>query len=123
MSDVFEDQRKFMRACGQTVDRFDDAQFHLYCDLIAEEHKELQAALQANNDVEALDALIDIIVVTVGAIHSLGADGKGAWKEVMRSNFAKVDAKTGKVRRREDGKILKPDDWQPPKLDGFFLPK
>jgi predicted HAD superfamily Cof-like phosphohydrolase len=69
--------------------------------------------------VETLDALIDILVVTIGAIHSMGADASGAWREVMRTNMAKVDPNTGEVRRREDGKILKPDGWKPPELDNY----
>jgi predicted HAD superfamily Cof-like phosphohydrolase len=46
-------------------------------------------------------------------------DAEGAWKEVMRSNFAKVDPRTGKVTRREDGKVLKPEGWEPPRLERF----
>ena len=65
-----------------------------------------------------LDALIDILVVTIGAIHSMGADAEGAWKEVMRSNFAKI-GEDGKVRKREDGKVLKPVGWTPPDLKPF----
>jgi predicted HAD superfamily Cof-like phosphohydrolase len=64
--------------------------------------------------------LIDILVVTVGAIHSLGADGEGAWNEVMRTNFAKIDPATGRVNKREDGKVLKPEGWKPPELDQFI---
>jgi hypothetical protein len=37
-----------------------------------------------------------------------GYDICGAWDEVVRTNMQKVDSTTGKVRRREDGKILKP---------------
>ena len=37
----------------------------------------------------------------------------------MRTNFAKIDKDTGKVRKREDGKVLKPIGWVPPKLDSF----
>ena len=70
--------------------------------------------------VETLDALIDIIVVTIGAIHSMGADAEGAWKEVMRTNFAKIDKETGKVRKREDGKVLKPVGWKAPELAQFI---
>ena len=66
-----------------------------------------------------LDALIDILVVTIGAIHSLGANGEAAWNEVMRTNFAKIDPETGKVRKREDGKVLKPEGWTPPNLEPF----
>jgi predicted HAD superfamily Cof-like phosphohydrolase len=35
--------------------------------------------------------------------------------------MAKVDPETGKVRRREsDGKILKPEGWQPPNMTKFI---
>jgi predicted HAD superfamily Cof-like phosphohydrolase len=50
----------------------------------------------------------------------MGADGEAAWKEVMRTNFAKIDRETGKVRKREDGKVLKPLGWQPPALEKFI---
>ena len=117
MTNPFRDQAKFMTACDQSVTG-DQDQFDMYIGLIGEEFQELQ---DADNDVDTLDALIDILVVTVGAIHSMGADGEGAWIEVMRSNFAKVDQRTGKVIRREDGKILKPTNWEPPRLKGFVL--
>ena len=119
----FRDQEKFMRACDQSVDGPPGAQFDMYCNLIEEEHKELVTALAANDDVEALDALIDILVVTIGAIHSAGFDAEGAWKEVMRTNFAKIDKDTGKVRKREDGKVLKPLGWTPPDLKPFLKRK
>ena len=115
----FRDQEKFMKACDQTVDQWNLPQFNLYVDLIDEERKELQEAIAACDPVEILDALEDILVVTIGAIHSMGADGEGAWKEVMRTNFAKIDKETGKVRKREDGKVLKPVGWTPPDLKPF----
>ena len=120
MSDILNDQRKFMRACGQSTDTYNQDQFLMYCDLIREESQELVDALAQDDEVEQLDALIDILVVTAGAIHSLGADADGAWKEVMRSNFAKVDPRTGKITRRDDGKVLKPPGWEPPRLKGFL---
>ena len=92
----------------------------MYLNLIEEEFKELQEARAMNNDVEELDALIDILVVTIGAIHSAGFDAEGAWKEVMMTNFAKIDRETGKVRKREDGKVLKPVGWKPPELSPFI---
>jgi len=113
----FRDQEKFMRACDQTVDTFNKDQYMLYKNLIEEEFKELQTATTLK---EELDALIDILVVTIGAVHSMGADGEGAWKEVMRTNFSKIDRETGKVRKREDGKVLKPLGWTPPNLEPFI---
>ena len=120
MTNPFRDQEKFMRACDQTVDSYNDEQFKLYYDLIAEEFVELNTAILAGDRVEQLDALLDILVVTIGAIHSMGADGEGGWKEVMRTNFAKIDKETGKVRKREDGKVLKPLGWEPPNLKSFI---
>lgn len=109
-----------MRACGQTVDNCNEAQYKLYSDLIDEEfNDEFKAALAANDRVEQLDALVDILVVTIGAIHSGGFDAEGAWREVMNTNFAKIDKETGKVRKREDGKVLKPVGWTPPDLKSF----
>ena len=67
-----------------------------------------------------LDALIDMLVVTIGAIHSAGFDAEGAWKEVMSTNFAKIDSLTGRVRKREDGKVMKPTGWQPPELAKYI---
>lgn len=120
MTNPFRDQEKFMRACDQSVDNFNYKQFALYGSLIDEEVTELKEAVNNNDQVETLDALIDILVVTIGAIHSLGADAEGAWKEVMQTNFAKIDAETGKVRKREDGKVLKPLGWVPPDLGSFL---
>ena len=117
MTNPFKDQEKFMRACDQTVGEVNGRQFSLYKKLIEEEFIELQ---DATSQEDQLDALIDILVVTIGAIHSMGADGEGAWNEVMRTNFAKIDEDTGKVRKREDGKVLKPDGWQPPNLKKFL---
>jgi predicted HAD superfamily Cof-like phosphohydrolase len=120
MTNPFEDQRRFMEACGQTTDRANEAQHLMYYTLIKEEVAELMAAERNFNRVEELDALIDILVVTIGAIHSMGADGEGAWNEVMRTNFAKIDPITGKVNKRSDGKVLKPEGWQPPDLARFL---
>ena len=116
----FRDQEKFMRACDQTVDSFNEDQYKLYINLIEEEFKELKEAIAAGNLVEQLDALEDILVVTIGAIHSAGMNGEGGWKEVMSTNFAKIDKQTGKVRKREDGKVLKPVGWTPPNLEPFL---
>ena len=119
MTNPFRDQEKFMKACDQSVEGFNQEQFKLYLNLMEEEWKELRVAIDNNDNVETLDALLDFIVVTVGAIHSAGMDGEGGWKEVMRTNFAKIDKETGKVRKREDGKVLKPQGWTPPDLTPF----
>ena len=120
MTNVFEDQTKFMVACDQTVDTYNSDQYKLYLKLIREEYNELMVALDQKDLVEQLDALEDLIVVIVGAMNSAGFNGEGAWNEVMRTNFAKIDPETGKVRKREDGKVLKPEGWTAPVLEPFI---
>ena len=117
MTNPFADIERFGSACDQEPS---EANYRLYINLINEEHSELINALADNDRVEQLDALIDILVVTMGAIRAAGWDGEAAWREVMDTNFAKIDPDTGKVRKREDGKVLKPEGWQPPQLAQFI---
>ena len=117
MTNPFADIERFGSACDQEPN---EANYNMYLRLIDEEVEELDQACAADDRVEQLDALIDILVVTMGAIRAGGFDGEGAWEEVMRTNFAKIDPETGKVRKREDGKVLKPEGWQPPQLDAYL---
>jgi predicted HAD superfamily Cof-like phosphohydrolase len=116
---VFIDQMIFMQACDQTVGKMNADQYNMYLGLIKEETQELEEAVAAGDQVEQLDALIDILVVTIGAMHSMGVDADGAWQEVLRSNLAKIDPDTKRVIKREDGKVLKPKNWTPPNLKKF----
>ncbi len=116
MKNIFIDQALFMQACEQTIDTENQKQFEMYYNLIQEEMQELKDAYIKNDKVEILDALIDIIVVTVGAGHSLGFDLNKAWNIVHDSNMKKIDKETKRVLKREDGKILKPQGWKAPQL-------
>tara|TARA_R110000868_G_scaffold105852_8_gene290639 strand:- start:7303 stop:7659 length:357 start_codon:yes stop_codon:yes gene_type:complete len=117
MTNPFKDIDTFATACDQPPS---NDNYVMYLDLITEEYGELRDAVEANDKVEQLDALVDILVVTMGAIRAAGWDGEAAWNEVMRTNFAKINADTGKVIKRVDGKVLKPSDWQPPQLAQFI---
>ncbi len=116
MTNPFEDIERFGSACDQEPS---EANYKMYLDLIREETDELEEAIQDNDKVEQLDALIDILVVTMGAIRAAGWDGVSAWQEVMNTNFAKIDPTTGKVIKRADGKVLKPEGWKAPELAQF----
>lgn len=116
MTNPFVDVEAFGLMCDQVPS---DENYKMYLSLIDEEVGELVDAIAADDKVEQLDALIDILVVTLGAIRAAGWDGEAAWKEVMDTNFAKVDPETGKVRKREDGKVLKPEGWKAPELAQF----
>jgi len=117
MTNPFKDIETFGTACDQPPS---EANYKMYLDLIREETDELEEAIQDNDKVEQLDALIDILVVTMGAVRAAGWDGEGAWKEVMDTNFAKIDPTTNKVIKRADGKVLKPEGWKAPELAQFI---
>ena len=70
----FRDQEKFMKACDQTTDNWNVDQFNLYVNLIEEEFGELKVAIKDCDPEEIVDALTDILVVTIGAAHSMGCD-------------------------------------------------
>ena len=106
----------FQNACDQKAGPENAA---LYKSLMEEEFKEFIDAHWNRDDLEMLDGCMDLIWVTLGFCHMKGFDVTGAWNEVLRSNMAKVDRKTGKVIRRGDGKILKPEGWTPPDLTKF----
>jgi len=112
---VFHEQAFFMRACQQETTRDTAKQAKLYAALIEEEVQEFRDAVAAKDDVETFDAILDIIVVCIGYGLSRGWPMVEGWQEVMQSNLAKIDT-SGFVKRREDGKILKPEGWQAPDL-------
>ena len=113
---VFHEQALFMRACQQETTRNTLTQAALYKRLIDEELIELEEALAANDEVETFDAILDIIVVCIGYGLSRGWPMVEGWQEVMHSNLAKIGPDGFVKRRPEDGKILKPEGWQPPDL-------
>ena len=88
--------------------------------LLREEVEEYAEAARAGDMVEILDALADIGYILAGTIinHGMQHIYDDAFNEVHRSNMDKlVD---GKVLRREDGKVMKPEGWTPPQLAQFL---
>ena len=75
------------------------------------------------NKVEALDACVDISVVSIGCANALGADVEGACNEVAESNLSKFPVGEGGQRvvlKDENGKIRKPESYRPPQLAQFL---
>ena len=122
MSKVFNDVETFLKAVGQSVPPFnadESDQSRLYKKLIDEEYSEFIEAWVANDDTEKADACFDMIWVIVGYMKSRGWTCEDIWEEGAKSNLSKIDPTTGLVRRREDGKILKPEGWQEPNFAQF----
>lgn len=115
------DVATFMRAGEQNVEtenagfypgRLSQAQ--LYTDLVKEEYSELISAIENRDIVETADACADLIWVVEGLMYSLGIDPQTVWDEITKSNNSKtVD---GKLVKRDDGKVLKPETFRPPNI-------
>lgn len=89
--------------------------------LLREEWEEYLEGEAADDIVEIADALADMVYIAYGTAVAYGIPLDKVFAEVHRSNMAKlVD---GKVIRREDGKVLKPEGWKPPDIEGVLTGK
>lgn len=85
--------------------------------LILEELAELARA-QALHDLPAYaDALVDLTWVVLGTAVESGMPFDELWKEVQRANHNKL--KDGAMVDA-NGKVLKPDGWRPPDIEGVL---
>ena len=116
--DSRNDVKTFMEACDQNANDF-GAQANLYMALVMEEYKELILAFGNRDMVEIADACADLKWVIEGLEHTLKIPQQEVWDEVSRSNLAKI-SETGKVLKREDGKVLKPEGWTPPDIKSIL---
>ena len=125
-----------------------EARCKLRISLIAEELKELEAAIAAKDLVEVADALADIQYVLSGAVLEFGLGGKfkALFDEVQHSNMSKackteeeakatqqyylnrdntesyIEASDGHylVYRKSDNKTLKSINYTPPNLKSIL---
>lgn len=89
--------------------------------MLEEEYQEYVEAENDHDIVEVADALADMMVIIIGTAIAYGIPIAKVWDEVHRSNMAKVDSDTGTVKKRHDGKVLKPDTWTPPNITGVLM--
>ena len=113
---MYNDVVKFIEACEQLKN---EKNVELYQKLIREEFDEFTRDYFSGDEVGQLDGCMDMIWVILGFCYMKGFDVQGAWDEVARSNLSKINPETGKVIKRADGKVLKPDGWTPPSLEQF----
>jgi len=113
-----DDVKKFMLASDQNEVGY-TKQSDLYFKLIREEFDELVKAYFEKNDVEIADGCADLKWVIEGLELSLNLPQQEVWDEVARSNLAKI-GENGKVSKRSDGKVLKPEGWTPPDIKSIL---
>lgn len=115
-----ESVRRFHEAFGVLIDASwtKPERRELRRELIREEMREYLTAEEANDPAAVLDALVDLVYVTVGAAIEYGFDFAGAFGAVQAANMAKLGP-DGRPIVREDGKILKPPGWTAADLSSF----
>ena len=118
----FDDVKIFMETFGQrvrTTPQFPDQKtMRLRLDLIKEELKELEEAMNNKDLKEIADALTDILYVTYGAGYAYGINLDKCFKEVQRSNMSKLGS-DGKPIYNKNGKVMKGPNYTPPNLKQF----
>lgn len=79
---------------------------------------ELIPAVESEDLVETVDALVDILYFTYGSLIELGVDADAAFAEVHKANMSKLGS-DGKPIYREDGKVMKGPNYSPPNIARF----
>lgn len=115
-----EFHRVFRAAARDTVGVPDAATIALRAQLMREELDETITAMQQDDLVEIADGLADLCYVAIGTAVAYGIPLDKVFEEVHRSNMMK--APNGIVKYREDGKVLKPEGWQPPNVKSILFP-
>ena len=76
--------------------------------------EEIEEFLEANDVVDQLDAIADLIYYAVGVFVEMGIDGDRVFELVHRANMNKLD-RDGRPVYDEKGRVTKPYDWISPK--------
>lgn len=105
--------REFTRACHENLPSAPTALSREAVAFIREMvNDELDELVEAETPVDQADALVDAIYYICDCAVRHGMNLDPLFAIVHQANMGKVV--DGKVIRREDGKILKPEGWQRP---------
>ena len=119
--DVLSAVEKFHTAFGiennYSPTLVNESDFLLRYKLMREENEEYLEACENNDMVEVADALGDMLYILSGTILKHGMQGKieEVFTEIQRSNMSKLDG-DGNPIYREDGKVLKGENYFPPNI-------
>jgi len=127
MSSLLQQAIAFREAMDQPINTVNEYVHELQANLITEEYLEFVGAFDAEfktldtveeNRLAQLKELADLVFVCYQFAAARGWNLDAAMIRVFESNMSKlVD---GKPLRREDGKVLKGPNYQPPVLDDLI---
>lgn len=112
---VLDFHRKFNAAVGPEPGFPDSETTSLRISLMEEELEELKRAIADGSLVGVADAVADLLYVVYGTAIAFGIDIRPIFCEVHRANMTKDGG-----GMRDDGKILKPEHWEPPRIAGLL---
>jgi predicted HAD superfamily Cof-like phosphohydrolase len=112
MRDVAKFHEKFGVRVGTTPSPISEKDAELRISLIDEEAEELCDAILHQDLVKIADGVGDLIYVAIGAALEFGIDMQPVWAAIQTTNMLKQGG-----AKRWDGKIMKPEGWQPPQID------
>ena len=112
----FHDAFKINNESEPTVD-VGEKVIKLRYDLMHEENEEYLEAAKSGDLVEVADALGDMLYILCGTRLAHGMQNKieEIFQEIQRSNMSKLDV-DGKPIYREDGKVLKSNQYFKPNI-------
>ena len=101
------------------IAEFDAEKLKQYLDFrikfLDEELNETKKAVREKDAEEIVDGLIDLCVVAIGTLESMGVNSYIAWDRVLRANLAKkVGIKESRPNPLGLPDLIKPDGWQAP---------
>lgn len=112
---VYDFHKKFNSHVSSRPTLPDDSERTLRKSLLTEEYNEYLLGEKNNDIVEIADALGDMLYIIYGTAVSYGLPIDNIFQEIHDSNMSKLD-KNGNPVYREDGKILKGDNYFKPDL-------
>lgn len=89
-------------------------QLSFYARFIMEELSELMKAHEKGRLIDAADAVVDLLYVTMGLSHHMGLPLPELFQAVHRANMKK---QPGMTKRGIGQDAIKPDNWKPPEDD------
>ena len=128
LKDCINHVRKFHDAFSignedEPIAKISEKDFMLRFNLMKEENEEYLEAAKQGDLVEIADALGDMLYILCGTIlkHGMQYKIEEVFTEIQRSNMSKLD-KNGNPIYREDGKVMKSDQYFKPNI-GSILSK
>jgi len=103
-------------ATGVDISTADGELLRMRWDLIDEELKELDEAMNIDTD-DPMDGLLkemaDLVYVIVGWCVTFGYDFDEVFKRVHENNMGRMYQPDGTIKYRDDGKVMKNKDYPP----------